>query len=283
MGHIVGKDVYRELGKKIDHLSVRAPWNETFHAVLKELYKRTPMQSTFSMILLALVSGEPRMLTLKQALRVYIDHRLEVIRRRSEYDLARARHRAHVLEGLLVALKNLDAIIDLIRRAPDVETARKRLMKRFKLSEIQANAILDMQLRRLAALERKKIETEYKEMQAVIKGLESLLKSPKKMRSVAAEELLKVKAAYGDRRRTQIVSFKGGKAAKAVLTASQLIPETTVWVGITSDGTVARTSSNKSPRPSGNDAPKLLVKASTSDTLYLVSERGTAAAIAVRA
>src|SRR5512137_617264 len=177
--------------------------------VLAALYKHTPMQSTFSINLLALVDNEPRLLNLKQALRVYLDHRLVVIKRRTEYDLERARARAHILAGLMVALKHLDEIISLIRSSPDVDTARLRLMRRYKLSELQANAILEMQLRRLAALERKKIETEYKETLALIKELESLLKSPKKMRLMAAEELLKVKTAYGDRRRTQIVSLKG--------------------------------------------------------------------------
>jgi DNA gyrase subunit A len=248
--------------------------------VLAELYKRTPMQSTFSLILLALVDGEPRLLTLKQALRVYLEHRLTVIRRRSEYDLEKARARAHILEGYLVALKNLDEVIKLIRGAPDVETARKKLMKRFKLTEIQANAILEMQLRRLAALERKKIETEYKEVQLDIKTLEGLLKSPKKMRSVVADELIEVKADYGDRRRTQIVNLKKGKATQ-LLTASDLLPEQTVWVGATADGLVSHTRDEKTPRPSGNEAPRWLVKASTTDTLYLVSESGKAAAIAV--
>ena len=248
--------------------------------VLAELYKRTPMQSTFSLIMLALVDGEPRLLTLKQALRVYLEHRLTVIRRRSEYDLEKARARAHILEGYLVALKNLDEVIKLIRGAPDVDTARKKLMKRFKLTEIQANAILEMQLRRLAALERKKIETEYKEVQLDIKTLEGLLKSPKKMRSVVADELIEVKADYGDRRRTQIVNLKKGKAAQ-LLTASDLLPEQTVWVGATADGLVSHTRDEKTPRPSGNEAPRWLVKASTTDTLYLVSENGRAAAIAV--
>jgi len=249
--------------------------------VLAELYRRTPMQSTFSIILLALVDGEPRMLALKQALRVYIEHRLTVIRRRAEYDLDKARQRAHILEGYLVALKNLDEVIKLIRNAPDVETARARLMKKFKLTEIQANAILEMQLRRLAALERKKIETEYKAMLALIKELEGLLKSPKKMRQVAADELLKVKAAYGDRRRTQIVSLRKGKAAKP-LTTRDLLPEQSVWVGVTADGLASRTRDDKkAPRPSGTEAPRWLVKASTTDTLYLVSESGKAAAVAV--
>jgi len=249
--------------------------------VLAELYKRTPMRTTFSIILLALVDGEPRMLTLKQALRVYVEHRLTVIKRRAEYDLEKAKARAHILEGYLVALKNLDEIIELIKKSPDVETARERLMKRYKLTEIQANAILEMQLRRLAALERKKIETEYKEILALIKELESLLKSPAKMRAVASEELLKVKAAYGDKRRTQIVNLKAGKEKKHVLTSTQLLPEQVVWVGMNAEGLISRTRDEKPPRPSGSDAPKLLVRANSTDTLYLVSERGLAAAVAV--
>jgi len=249
--------------------------------VLADLYKRTPMQSTFSINLLALVDNEPRLLNLKQALRVYLDHRLAVIKRQAEFDLEKARARAHILEGLMVALKHLDEIISLIRNSPDVDTARARLMKRYKLTELQANAILEMQLRRLAALERKKIETEYKETIALIKDLEGLLKSPKKMRGTAAEELLKVKAAYGDRRRTQIVSMKGRKAKKAPLTAAELVQEQVVWIGMTPDGTIARTHDDKPPRLSGSEAPKLLVKANATDTLYLVSERGLAAAVAV--
>jgi DNA gyrase subunit A len=248
--------------------------------VLAELYKRTPMQSTFSIIMLALVNGEPRMLTLKQALRVYLEHRLTVIKRRAEYDLDKAKQRAHILEGYLVALKNLDEVIKLIRNAPDVQAARAKLMKKYKLTEIQSNAILEMQLRRLAALERKKIDTEYKEVKADIKTLEGLLKSPKKMRGVVADELVEVKADYGDRRRTQIVSVEEGKAAQP-MTARDLLPEQTVWVGVTVDGLASRTRDDKSPRPSGNEAPRWLVKASTTDTLYLVSESGKAAAVAV--
>jgi DNA gyrase subunit A len=249
--------------------------------VLAALYKRTPMQSTFSINLLALVDNEPRLLNLKQALRVYLDHRLVVIKRRTEFDLQKACARAHILEGLMVALKHLDEIIALIKGSPDVESARTRMMKRFKLSELQAIAILEMQLRRLAALERKKIETEYKETLVQIKELEGLLKSPKKMRGVAAEELLKVKTAFGDRRRTQIVSMKGRKAKKAPLTTAELVVEQVVWIGMTTDGTLARTRDEKPPRLSGSEAPRLLVKANATDTLYLVSEGGLAAAVAV--
>jgi len=250
-------------------------------ALLRELYKRTPMQDTFSIILLALVDGEPRMLTLKQALRVYLEHRLTVIKRRAEFDLEKARQRAHILEGLTIALKHLDEIINLIRNSPDVETARERLMKRYRLSELQANAILEMQLRRLAALERKKIETEYKETLALIKDLEGLLKSPKRMRGVAAEELLRVKENYGDKRRTHIVSLKGGREKKAFLTTAELLPEQIVWVSLNGDGLICRTHDDKPPRLSGTDAPWLLVKAQTTDILYLASERGLTAAVAV--
>ena len=251
--------------------------------ILRDLYKRTPMQSTFSINLLALVDGEPRTLTLKQALRVYIEHRLTVIKRRAEFDLEKAKARAHILEGYLVALKNLDEIINIIRAASDVETARQKLMKRYKLTELQATAILDMQLRRLAALERKKIETEYKEVAGIIKELNTLLKSPKLMRGVVADELLKVKELYGDRRRTQIVNLsksKDGKPAKA-LTASDLLPQQQVWIGVTDEGLVSRTHDDKQPKHSGNDAPRWLVKASTTDTIYFVAKSGRAAAVAV--
>jgi DNA gyrase subunit A len=248
--------------------------------ILRELYKRTPMQTTFSINLLALVDGEPRTLTLKQALRVYVEHRLTVIKRRAEFDLERARQRAHILEGYLVALKHLDEVIGLIRSAPDVDTARNKLMKRYKLTEIQATAILDLQLRRLAALERKKIETEYKEVTALIKDLENLLKSPKRMRGVVADELLKVKERYGDRRRTQIVSLSANGQAARTLTARDLLPQQQVWIGVTDEGLVSRTHDDKQPRQSGNDAPRWLVKASTTDTVYFVSRSGRAAAVA---
>jgi DNA gyrase subunit A len=179
-GEIEGiSDLRDESDRQGMRIVIELTKNVDAEKVLAELYRRTPMQSTFSIILLALVDGEPRLLSLKQALRVYLEHRLTVIQRRAEYDLGKARQRAHILEGCLVALKHLDEIIKLIRNAPDVETARTRLMKRYKLTEIQADAILEMQLRRLAALERKKIETEYKETIALIKELAGLLKSPR--------------------------------------------------------------------------------------------------------
>jgi len=280
-GHLDGlADLRDESDRHGMRIVIELNKNADANIVLHDLYRRTPMQSTFSINLLALVDGEPRTLTLKQALRVYIEHRLTVIKRRAGFDLEKAKQRAHILEGYQVALKNLDEVVNLIRAAADVETARAKLMKRFKLSEFQATAILDLQLRRLAALERKKIDTEYKEVSALIKDLESLLKSPKKMRGVAADELSKVKEAYKDRRRTQIVSMKEDAKGRRALTATDLLPEQTVWVGVTADGLVARTHDDKPPRPSGNDAPRFLVRASTTDTVYFVTKSGKAAAVA---
>lgn len=248
--------------------------------VLAELFRHTPMQVTFSMILLALVDGEPRLMSLKQVLRVYLDHRLTVIRRRSEYELRRARERAHILEGLRVALKNLDEVIELIRKSPDAETARGRLMRRFKLSELQAQAILDMPLRRLAALERKKIELEYQELLKRIKELESLLKSPPRLRALAAEELAAVKDAFAERRRTQIVT-SASQGRPLALTVTDLTPQQQTWISITAQGLISRSETSKPPRLSGNDAPAWLLKASSRDTVYLVAENGECAAIAL--
>lgn len=250
--------------------------------VLRELYRRTPLQSTFRISLLALVDGEPRLLSLKQALRVYLDHRITVVRRRSEHDLEKARQRAHILEGLRIALANLDEIINLIRKAQDVDDARTKLMKRYKLSEIQANAILEMQLRRLAALERKKIELEYQETVKLIKTLTELLRSAKKLREAVAEELLSVKQKYADRRRTQIVSLKQGEAAKDVLTTSELMPEEKVWVGVTGEGMIGRISAEKQPRLTGKDAPETVLFCSSNHTLYLAACDGKCAAIAIQ-
>jgi DNA gyrase subunit A len=247
-------------------------------AILKTLYRRTPMQSTFSIIMLALVEGEPRMLSLKQSLRVFLEHRLEVIRRRSEHDLDKARAREHVLAGLRTALKNLDEIINLIRKAKDVDQARSRLRKRFDLSELQANAILDMPLRRLASLEQKKIEREYKEVLATIKRLESLLKSKTKQRKLIIEDLEAIKEKYADRRRTQIAGLKRGKPA-AVLTASDLASDKETWVVLNTDGKLSRTATARLPRFSGKGAPQVIFEASGKDTVYLFDRQGQMAAI----
>jgi len=249
--------------------------------VIRALYQHTPLQSTFSIALLALVNDEPRTLTLKQALRVYLEHRIEVIRRRSQYDLDKAKARAHILEGLRVAINNLDAIIALIKAAPDVETARQRLIKQFKLSEIQAQAILDMQLRRLAALERKKIETEYKDLQKLIGELEALLRSPKKIRELVGSELVQMRATYADRRRTQIVSLKDGETHKTLLTVRDVTPSQEVWVGVTADGLIGRMDLDKSPKMGGRGSPILAARTHTHQTLYLTLADGKTVAVSV--
>ena len=175
-------------------------------SIMANLFKYTPLQETFGIIMLALVDGQPRMLSLKQCLKVYLEHRMEIVHRRSQFDLARAQERAHILEGLLKALDNLDEVIAIIRRSRNADSARNNLMKEIKVSEEQAQAILDMQLRRLAALERKKIEEEYEEKQAIIKYLRGLLEDPKLIRIVIAEELGQIKIKYADPRRTTIAS-----------------------------------------------------------------------------
>lgn len=173
--------------------------------VLNQLYKYTQLQSTYSIQMLALVNNEPRTLSLKRALQIYIDHRYEVIVRRSEFELEKQRARAHILEGLLKALSNLDAVIQTIRSSDDTDDARDKLMARFDLSEPQANAILEMQLRRLAALERQKIQNEYNEVLARIAYLEDLLASPAKIRDLIRADILEMAERYGDERRTQIL------------------------------------------------------------------------------
>ncbi|MGH2537203.1 MAG: DNA gyrase subunit A [Candidatus Promineifilaceae bacterium] len=249
-------------------------------AVLAELFKLTPMQTTFSIIMLALVNGEPRVLTLKQALRLFIEHRLEVIRRRSEFELGRARERAHILEGLLTALDQLDAVIDTIRRSRTVETARTNLVEKFRLTEAQAQAILDMQLRRLAALERKKLQDEYKEKRELIKNLERLLSQPKLQRLAVKEELLQIKDRYQDNRRTQIIENSSDTAS---LSATDLLPDQMAWVLVGEKGTLAHSSSPDLPDLPSKPAelPYLLLQANTQDTLYLFAADGQAVSLPV--
>jgi DNA gyrase subunit A len=248
--------------------------------VLEILFKRTTLENTFSIIMLALVDDEPKLLSLKQALLVFLEHRQIIVKRRSEYDLKKAEAREHVLEGLTTALDHLDQVIDIIRRSRTAETARNNLIREFNLSDVQAQAILNMPLRRLAGLERKKIEEELKQVKKDIKGLKSLLKSPKKIRDVVAASLLELKEKYADPRRTQIAMVEGGlKAAPMKLT--QLTPSENVWVMINREGLISRTPDDDTPRPSGWDVPNWLLRVNTRDTLYLVAENGEAAAIPV--
>jgi DNA gyrase subunit A len=174
--------------------------------VLNNLYKHTQMQQSFGVNLVALVDGVPRTLSYKEVLKHYIAHQFEVITRRTRYELERARTRAHILEGLLIALSNLDEVVATIRKSRSVETARNNLMKRFKLSERQAQAILDLRLQRLTALERKKVEQEHRDLVEKIRYLEGVLAHEAKVYEIVKEELLEVKAAYADERRTQITA-----------------------------------------------------------------------------
>ncbi len=172
--------------------------------VLNNLYKQTSLQSSFSANMLALIDGTPRVITLKTAIQQYVKFRQEVVRRRAEYELRKAQERAHILAGLRVAISNLDEVIQLIRNSDDVESARNGLMNRFNLDQPQAQAILDMQLRRLAALEREKLEQEYTQLQDTILGLEGLLADEGKILSVVKEETDELKKKLGDKRRTDI-------------------------------------------------------------------------------
>jgi DNA gyrase subunit A len=204
--------------------------------VLNQLFKYTQLQTTFGYNCLALVDGTPRTLSLKQALVIYVEHRREVIIRRTRFDLERARARAHILEGLRIALDYLDAVVTTIRESPDVDTARTRLMERFELSEAQAQAILDMQLRRLAALERQKIEDEYAEVIQTIAYLEDLLANPRKILYLIREDLNDLKAKYGDARRTHIAHDADGS-----LQVEDLVPDVQVLISITRRGYIKRT------------------------------------------
>lgn len=172
--------------------------------ILNNLYKHTPMQSSFSANMLALVGGMPRIITLKLALQEFVEFRRVVVRRRSEYELARARDRAHILAGLRIAVSNLDAVIALIRAAADTEAARNGLMTQFDLDQPQAQAILDMQLRRISSLERERLENEYQELQQTIQGLETLLADDKNVLDVVKKETQDLKKKFGDKRRTRI-------------------------------------------------------------------------------
>lgn len=206
---------------------------------LNRLYKYSQLQTTFSIQMLALVKGEPRTLSLKRCLQVYIDHRYEVIVRRSEYELGKKRARAHILEGLLKAISNLDLVIQTIRSSPDVETARAQLMTRFDLTQLQADAILEMQLRRLAALEQQKLQEEYNEVMARIVYLEDLLNSPVKILGLIRDDLNVLSATYGDVRKTQVVY------GTVSMDEADLIPEEEVVISLTTNGYIKRVPSRE--------------------------------------
>ena len=207
--------------------------------VLNQLYKHTPLQSTFGSQMLALVDNKPVILSLKKALQVFIEHRLTVIVRRSEFDLKKAKARLHILDGLLIALANLDDVIKVIRNSKDSDDAKTQLMTRFNLSDLQAQAILDLQLRRLSALERQKIEDEQKQLLEQVKYLEDLLADPKKQLAIVKQENEEVTTKYGDDRRTSIEPD-----AIENLNEIDLIPDQPVFVTLTNRGYIKRTLAN---------------------------------------
>ncbi|MDQ6766422.1 MAG: DNA gyrase subunit A [Candidatus Eremiobacteraeota bacterium] len=202
--------------------------------ILNQLYKHTPLQTTFGVNNVALVEGQPRTLTLRQMLEAYIEHRRVVVTRRAQYDLRKAKERAHILEGYRIALDHIDAIIKLIRGSQTTEEARDGLMAKFKLTEIQANAILDLRLQRLVALERQKIEDEYVALLKTIAGLEELLRSERRIYAVVKDEVGALKKKFGDKRRTQIVEAEGE------FEIEDLIADTDVVVTVTSGGYIKR-------------------------------------------
>jgi len=202
--------------------------------VLNNLYKHTPMQETFGVIMLALVDGVPRVLNLKEMMQFYIQHRNEIVLRRTRYDLTAAEKRAHILEGLKICLDNLDEVITTIRESPDANTAQARLIERFGLSELQSKAILEMRLQRLTGMERKKIDLEYAETIALIEELRDILASPERQMQIIRTELLKVREVYGDERRTEIVPQEGD------FSIEDMIAQEDVVITITHDGFIKR-------------------------------------------
>ena len=205
------------------------------HTVLNNLFKHTAMQLAFNLNMLALVDGQPQTLPLKSVIAHHIDHRREIVRRRTEFDLAKARDRAHVLEGLKIALDHLDEVIRTIRESADVETARNNLIARFELSEIQAQAILDMRLARLAALERKKIEDEYLAVIQLIAELEDILANPSRVLAIIKDELTELKRKYAGERRTRVVDDSSRE-----MTDEDLIADEDVVVTISRRGYIKR-------------------------------------------
>jgi DNA gyrase subunit A len=205
------------------------------HKVLNNLFKHTSMQLAFNMNMLALVDGQPQTLPLRSVLDHYITHRQEIVRRRTEFDLGKARARAHILEGLKIALDHLDAVIKTIRESADVDTARDNLMSRFDLSELQAQAILDMRLARLAALERKKIEDEYLEVIQLIAELEDILANPTRVLTIIKDELGEIKRKYAGERRTRVADD-----ASRDMTDEDLIADEDVVVTISGRGYIKR-------------------------------------------
>lgn len=249
--------------------------------VLNQLYKYTALQSTFGVIMLALVDGEPRTLPLKRMLQIFIQHRQTVIVRRSNFELAKAQARLHILDGYMIALNNIEAVIKTIREAEDADVAKTNLMKKFKLSELQAQAILDMQLRRLAALERWKIEEEHKQVRGIIEHLEDLLAHPKKILALIQSDLNELSEKFGDDRRTQISA-----EAREDIHDEDLVADEAVLISLTARGYIKRVAATafKSQSRGGRgvmghttkdeDEVVMLIPARSLNTMLFFSDKG---------
>ena len=227
-------DVRDESNRQGMRLVIVCKRGSNAQVVLNQLYKQTQLQENFSVIMLSLVDGQPRTLTLAEMVGYYVDHQVDVITRRTEYLKRKAEERDHIVQGLLIALDHLDEVIKIIRASQDADAARAKLMKTFKLSEIQANHILDMPLRRLTRLAREELEAEHEKLLKEIKYLDSLLKSPKKLRGVIAEELAEIRKKHANPRRTQL------KADVGDLDVEDLIAEEDVVITVSRAGYVKR-------------------------------------------
>ncbi len=239
--------------------------------VLKALYAHTQMETTFGVILLALVDGQPKVLSLKEMLLEFLNFRHDVVLRRTRFELDKAERRAHILEGYIIALDNIDEVIAIIKKSRTVDSARTNLMKRFKLSEIQAQAILDMRLQRLTGLERQKIEQEYRETIQLIERLKAILASKALRMQVVKEELTVLKEKYGDARRTQIVDKQAlGKSMKELMQEEQWI------ISLAFDRTVRRLSLSEFERDKAavREKAEMLFVSSPSRHLLFFTDRG---------
>ncbi|WP_370325899.1 DNA gyrase subunit A [Euzebya sp.] len=228
------RDIRDESNRQGNRLVIELKRDANAQVVLNQLYKMTQLQDTFGVINLSLVNGVPRTMGLKATIAEYIDHQVEIIRRRTEYRLRKARERAHVLEGLIVALENLDDVIQLIRNSASADAALSELMETYDLSEVQARAILDLPLRRLAALERQRIAEEYDELMGRITELEGILADHQKVLDIITTELSEIRDKFGDARRTRIVPAEGD------LDVEDLITEEEIVVTITQGGYIKR-------------------------------------------
>lgn len=251
--------------------------------IINQLFKHTSLQTSFGIIMLALVDGTPKVLDLKSTLNYYIAHRREVVVRRTTYDLRKAEERAHILEGLKIALDNIDEVIEIIKSSKNPDEAGKRLQKRFELSEIQTKAILDMRLQRLTSLEIKKIVDELKELIKLIQELKSILNSEVKINNIIKTELLQIKEKYADKRRTEILL---GADSSTDFNVEDLIADDYMVVSMSNDGFIRRVPIDtfKKQRRGGkgvigmsskkDDFVKMMTVASNHDTIFLFSNKG---------